>query len=181
MNKGKSKFEFSYAEDHISVLHYLLCALAKHCRLQTLFVYPANFLTFPRYVMCDRSNLPTFAKVQTFWEAHKNLRSLLHAFYIHLVNVQTMRKIFSNFVCFSKSPNFIRTWLYSFVFLWRTTLNWQSKLNLRKICVFLPASLLHFVLNEKKAMKIWVTGIWGFVELIFAFLFSIEIGHLVAT
>ena len=29
-------------------------------------------------------------------------------------------------------------------------------------------------------MKIGVIGIWDFVELIFAFLFSIEIGHLVA-
>ena len=45
-------------------------------------------------------------KVRTFWEAHKNLRNLPHALYIYLVNVQTMRKIFSNFVCFSESPNF---------------------------------------------------------------------------
>ena len=45
-------------------------------------------------------------KVQTFWEAHKNLRNLPHALYIYLVNVQTMMKIFSNFVCFSESPNF---------------------------------------------------------------------------
>ena len=27
---------------------------------------------------------------------------------IHLVNVKTMRKIFSNYVCFSKSLNFIK-------------------------------------------------------------------------
>ena len=46
-------------------------------------------------------------KVQTFWEAHKKLRNLPNALYIYLVNVQTMRKIFSNFVCFSESPNFI--------------------------------------------------------------------------
>ena len=27
---------------------------------------------------------------------------------IYLVNVKTMKKIFSNYVCFSKSPNFIK-------------------------------------------------------------------------
>ena len=47
-------------------------------------------------------------KVQTFWEAHKIFRNLSHALYIYLVNVQTMRKIFSDFVCFSESPNFKR-------------------------------------------------------------------------
>ena len=36
-------------------------------------------------------------KVQTFWEVHKNLRTLPHALYIYLVNVQTMRKIFFKF------------------------------------------------------------------------------------
>ena len=41
-------------------------------------------------------------KVQTFWETHKNLRNLPHALYIFLVNVKTMRRIFSNFVCYSK-------------------------------------------------------------------------------
>ena len=45
-------------------------------------------------------------KVQSFWEAHKNLRNLPHALDIYLVNVQSMRKIFSNFVCLSESPNF---------------------------------------------------------------------------
>ena len=45
-------------------------------------------------------------KVRTFREAHENVRSLPHALYIYLVKVQTMRKIFSNFVCFSESPNF---------------------------------------------------------------------------
>ena len=49
-----------------------------------------------------------FIKVRTFWEAHKNLSNLPHALYIYLVNVKTMRKIFSNFVCFSDSPNFIK-------------------------------------------------------------------------
>ena len=42
-------------------------------------------------------------KVRTFWEAHKNLLNLLHALYIYLVNVQSMRKIPSIFVCFSES------------------------------------------------------------------------------
>ena len=44
--------------------------------------------------------------VRTFWEAHKNLRNLPHALDIYLVNVQSKTKIFSNFVCFSESPNF---------------------------------------------------------------------------
>ena len=46
------------------------------------------------------------SKVWTFWEAHKKLRNLSHAFDIYLVNVESMRKIFSNFVFFSESPNF---------------------------------------------------------------------------
>ena len=33
-------------------------------------------------------------------------KNLPHGFDIYLVNVKTMRKIFSNFVCFSESPNF---------------------------------------------------------------------------
>ena len=42
-------------------------------------------------------NMGLLLKVQTFWEAHKNLRNLPHALYIYLVNVQTMRKIFFKF------------------------------------------------------------------------------------
>ena len=63
-------------------------------------------------------------KVRTFWEVHKNLRNLPHALYIYLVNVQTMRRIFSNFVCFSESPNFIisslcfSTKIYSQTSIW---------------------------------------------------------------
>ena len=45
-------------------------------------------------------------KVLTFWEAHKISCNLTHAFDIYLVNVKSMRKIFSNLVCFSESPNF---------------------------------------------------------------------------
>ena len=44
--------------------------------------------------------------VRTFWEAHKIWKNLPHGLDIYLVNVQTMRKIFSNFMCFSESPNF---------------------------------------------------------------------------
>ena len=56
-------------------------------------------------------------KVRTFWEAHKNLRNLPHSLYIYLVNVKTKRKIFSNFVCFSESPNFIKTfWILAIYF-----------------------------------------------------------------
>ena len=45
-------------------------------------------------------------KVRTFWEAHKIWKNLPHGLYTYLVNIQTMRKIFSNCVCFSESPNF---------------------------------------------------------------------------
>ena len=44
-------------------------------------------------------------KVLTFLEAHQNLHNLPHALYIYLINNQTMRKIFSNFVCFSECRN----------------------------------------------------------------------------
>ena len=45
-----------------------------------------------------------FKLSEKYTEFEKNL---LRGLYIYLVNVQTLRKIFSNFVCFSESPNFI--------------------------------------------------------------------------
>ena len=48
-------------------------------------------------------------KVQTFRETHKNLRNLPHALDVYKVNVQSMRKIFLNFVCFSESTKFKRS------------------------------------------------------------------------
>ena len=45
-------------------------------------------------------------KFGLFEYIERNLRNLPHALYIYLVNVQTMRKIFSNFVCFSESQSF---------------------------------------------------------------------------
>ena len=50
-----------------------------------------------------------FCKVRTFWETHtfeKIFLMVLTNQLICLVNVKTMRNIFSNYVCFSKSPNF---------------------------------------------------------------------------
>ena len=47
---------------------------------------------------------------------------------IHLVSVKTMRKIFSNYVCFSKSPNFkVRSKIgtESFIF-WFQDQNWKT-------------------------------------------------------
>ena len=49
-------------------------------------------------------NLP--AKVQFFWEGHKNLHNLPHGFEIYLVNIKTMRKIAQIFVAFSEKLNF---------------------------------------------------------------------------
>ena len=39
-------------------------------------------------------------------KSEKNFLMVLTNQLIYLVNVKTMRKIFSNYVCFSKSPNF---------------------------------------------------------------------------
>ena len=49
-----------------------------------------------------------FRKVRTFWETHKIKKNLPHGFdqSADLLNDKTMRKIFSNYVCFSESPNF---------------------------------------------------------------------------
>ena len=52
----------------------------------------------------------------TFWEAHKNSRNLPHGLDIYLVNVQSRRKISSNFVCFSESLNFTYLQGYSLPF-----------------------------------------------------------------
>ena len=50
------------------------------------------------YIVFDKDmELETFDKI------------ILHGLYIYLVNVQTMGKIFSNYVCFSESPNFTHT------------------------------------------------------------------------
>ena len=38
---------------------------------------------------------------------HKNVRNRSYGFEIYLVNVKTMRMIFSNLECFSEIPNFI--------------------------------------------------------------------------
>ena len=62
-----------------------------------------NFAFNPMILRCIYSKIAH--KVRTFWEAHKNLRNLPDAFDIYLVNVKSMRKIFSNLVCFSESPN----------------------------------------------------------------------------
>ena len=56
-------------------------------------------------------------KVRTFWEAHIIWKNLPHGF------VKTMRKIFSNFVCFSESPNFnylskIRRYIIAYPKIW---------------------------------------------------------------
>ena len=51
---------------------------------------------------------PIFAiKVWTFWEAHKIWKNLLDLNLTLLSNVKFKWKIFSNFVCFSESPNFM--------------------------------------------------------------------------
>ena len=45
-------------------------------------------------------------KIQTFWEAHKIWKQFPHGLDVYKGNVQTMRKIFPNFVCFLESSNF---------------------------------------------------------------------------
>ena len=42
-------------------------------------------------------SIAKLVKVRTFWEAHKNLRNLSYALYIHLVNIKTIRKCFFKF------------------------------------------------------------------------------------
>ena len=55
-------------------------------------------------------NTPHF-KVRTFWETYKIWKKIflmvLINQLIYLVKVKTMRKIFSNHVCFSKSPKYL--------------------------------------------------------------------------
>ena len=67
-----------------------------------------SFLQFASKHRSKNSTILVAYKVKTFWEAHKNLHNLPHALDIYFVNVQTKRKIFSNFVCFSESPNFTK-------------------------------------------------------------------------
>ena len=43
------------------------------------------------------------AKVQLFWEGHKNVRNRPYGFEIYLVNVKTIRTIAQIFVAFSET------------------------------------------------------------------------------
>ena len=66
---------------------------------------PKNYYLLGR--QCIPSSLLKFLfKVRTFWETHKIWKKYLTNQLIYSVNVKTMRKILSNYVCFSKSPNF---------------------------------------------------------------------------
>ena len=77
-------------------------------------------------------------KVWTFWETQKIWKNLPLGFDIYLVNIKTMRKIFSNFVCFSESPTFIRKGLFS---QWISCFN-PSCMNMKRCSVlFCDASL----------------------------------------
>ena len=77
---------------------------------------PINSLGYSCIKKLQRDNLwhaynepiNIYSEVLFFWEAHKNLRNSPHTLDIYFVNVQTIRKIFSNFVCSSERPNFKR-------------------------------------------------------------------------
>ena len=56
----------------------------------------------------------------SFWEPHKIWKNLLHGLSIYIVR----RNIFSNFVCFSESPNFISK---SQISIWDWDLNLGCK------------------------------------------------------
>ena len=91
------------------------------------------------------------SKVRKIWEAQKNLRNLPHALYIYLLNVQSMRKTFSDFVCFSESPNFNRNhcvmWYLSAYFI-------SIRNGLKKLQIFYTFEL------ELNAISIWTFISW---------------------
>ena len=67
-------------------------------------------------------------KVRTFWETHKIWKkSSSRVLTNQLIYVKTMRKIFSNYVCFSKSPNFH----CSIRFFW-----WNGEKNFLRLSTF---------------------------------------------
>ena len=85
---------------------------------------------------------------------------------IYLVTVKTMKMIFSNYVCFSKSPNFIKC----FEILIRNLLldpdifvtamaDAVKELNLRgySLLPFCPQNLGKIALREFRTIKIWLT------------------------
>ena len=75
------------------------------CHIFNIGFSAASWFTFVRV----KKRALMHNKVQTFWETHKiwkNLPIILTNLLIYLVYVKTMWKIFSNYVCFSKSPNF---------------------------------------------------------------------------
>ena len=69
--------------------------------------YDINSICISKGWFCTVLN--HLCKARTFWETHKIWKIFLVVLInqlIYLVNVKTMRKIISNYVCFSKSPNF---------------------------------------------------------------------------
>ena len=101
--------------ENFSHFNFLICILFQkmECTLEwdnISLAFQGHFLTKGRFsknwVQQIFLTFEGHFKVQTFWEAHKNLRNLPHALYIYLVNVQILSKIFSNFECFSECANF---------------------------------------------------------------------------
>ena len=96
-------------------------------------IFSESLFWLPIYQIISTKILHS-SKVFTFWEANKILCNHPHALYIYLLNIQTIRKIFSNFVCFSESPNFNRdsSDFLTCLWLWFRAPSKSNKLNLKK-------------------------------------------------
>ena len=87
----------------------------KRLRLTLLnsFIYSKDTIFWEKVLQNSFDMLSSLAhplcKVQTFWEAHKNLCNLPHALDIYLVNVQTMRKIFFQIFCSTQKVQTFKT------------------------------------------------------------------------
>ena len=65
-----------------------------------------NYTIAKNQVLVMASNVLKFGLSEKHTKFDKIFLMVLTNQLIYLVNVKTMRKIFSNYVCFSKSPNF---------------------------------------------------------------------------
>ena len=102
-------------------------------------------------------------KVGSFWETLKIWKNLSHGVDKSadlLVNIKTMREIFSNYVCFSKSPNFKMHWDRYVLILAFLNRNWlRSQLWAMTHCH--QPMLLMRILATSQTVQIWrIQAFW---------------------
>ena len=96
-------------------LHWRLSQIfvEKTCHCSAMFEYQSVFLHHLGPLLLINMQYIKFGLAEKHTKFEKIFLMVLTNQLIYLVNVKTMRKIFSNYECFSKSPNFTRPTLHT--------------------------------------------------------------------